>query len=42
VISGKVRIHAPGSQHDILTGQGFYVEPGHAPETVEDIEMFEV
>jgi hypothetical protein len=42
VISGKLRIHTAGGQHDVLAGQGFHVEPGHAPEAVEDTEMFEV
>ncbi len=42
VISGKLRVHAAGGPHDILAGQAFHVEPGHAPETIEDTEMSEV
>ena len=42
VISGKLRIHTADGPHDVQAGQAFHVEPGHAPETVEDTEMFEV
>ncbi len=42
VISGKLRIHTADGQHDVLAGQAFYVEPGHAPEALEETEMFEV
>lgn len=42
VISGKLRIHTAGGPHDVLAGQAFHVEPGHAPEALEDTEMFEV
>lgn len=42
VISGKLRIHTPDGDHDVLAGQAFHVGPGHAPETLEDTEMFEV
>lgn len=42
VISGKLRVHAADGPHDVVAGQGFHVEPGHAPEAVEDTEMFEV
>ncbi|MGE5290959.1 MAG: hypothetical protein ACM3ML_27940 [Micromonosporaceae bacterium] len=42
VISGKLRIHTASGPHDVLAGQAFHVEPGHAPEAVEDTEMFEV
>jgi hypothetical protein len=42
VISGKLRIHTADGPHDVQAGQAFHVAPGHAPETVEDIEMFEV
>ena len=31
VISGKLRIHTPGGQHDVLASQGFYVEPATPP-----------
>lgn len=42
VISGRLRIHTADGPHDVLAGQAFHVEPGHAPESVEDTEMFEV
>ncbi len=42
VISGTLRIHTADGQHDVLAGQAFYVEPGHAPEALEETEMFEV
>ena len=42
VIAGRLRIHTTTGPHDVEAGQGFYVEPGHAPETLEDTEMFEV
>jgi hypothetical protein len=42
VISGRLRISTPRRRHDVLAGQAFHVEPGHAPEAVEDTEMFEV
>jgi hypothetical protein len=42
VMSGKLRIHTADGPHDVLAGQAFHVEPGHAPEAVEDTEMFEV
>lgn len=42
VISGKLRIHTAGGAHDVLAGQAFQVEPGHAPEALEDTEVFEV
>lgn len=42
VISGKLRIHTASGPHDVVGGQAFYVEPGHAPEAIEDTEMFEV
>ncbi len=42
VISGRLRIHAADGDHDVLAGQVFHVGPGHAPEAMEDTEMFEV
>jgi hypothetical protein len=42
VISGKLRIHTADGPHDVGAGQAFHVEPGHAPEALEDTEMFEV
>lgn len=42
VISGRLRIHIGDGAHDVAAGQAFYVEPGHAPEALEDTEMFEV
>lgn len=42
VISGRLRIHAADGAHDVLAGQAFHVGPGHAPEAMEDTEMFEV
>lgn len=42
VISGRLRIHTADGPHDVLAGQAVHVEPGHAPESVEDTEMFEV
>ena len=42
VITGKVRIHTPTGAVDVNAGEGFHVEPGHAPETLEDTELFEV
>lgn len=42
VISGRLRIHTADGGHDVLAGQAFHVEPGHAPEAIEDTEMFEV
>ena len=42
VISGRLRIHTSTGAHDVDAGQAFYVEPGHAPETLQDTEMFEV
>ncbi len=42
VISGRLRIHTDDGEHDVLAGQAFHVGPGHAPEAVEDTEMFEV
>lgn len=42
VISGRLRIHTADGEHDVLAGQAFQVGPGHAPEAVEDTEMFEV
>ncbi len=42
VISGKLRIHTAGGPHDVMAGQAFHVGPGHAPEALEDTEMFEV
>ncbi len=42
VISGRLRIHAADGPCEVAAGRGFYVEPGHAPETLEDTEMFEV
>ncbi len=42
VISGRLRIHAADGEHDVLAGQAFHVGPGHAPEAIEDTEMFEV
>ncbi len=41
-ISGRLRIHTASGPHDVLAGQGFHVEPGHAPEAGADTEMFEV
>jgi hypothetical protein len=42
VISGRLRIHTADGDHDVVAGQAFHVGPGHAPETLEDTEMFEV
>lgn len=42
MISGKLRIHTADGPHDVPAGQAFHVEPGHAPEALEDTEMFEV
>lgn len=42
VISGTLRIHTPAGRHDIHAGQAFHVEPGHAPEALEETQMFEV
>lgn len=42
VISGRLRIHTATGAHDVAAGQAFHVEPGHAPEALEDTEMFEV
>ena len=42
VISGRLRVHTGDGAHDVAPGQAFYVEPGHAPEALEQTEMFEV
>lgn len=42
VISGRLRIHTAEGARDVEAGQAFHVEPGHAPETLEATEMFEV
>ncbi len=42
VTKGRLRIHRPDGPLEVVAGQAFYVEPGHAPEAVEDTEMFEV
>ena len=42
VISGRLRVHAHDGPHDVTAGQGFYVEPGHAPEAIEETQMVEV
>lgn len=42
VISGRLRIHTADGDHEVMAGQAFHVGPGHAPETWEDTEMFEV
>lgn len=42
VISGRLRIHTADGHHDVAAGQAFHVGPGHAPETLEDTQMFEV
>jgi hypothetical protein len=42
VISGRLRIYTADGPTEVLAGQAFHVEPGHAPETLEDTEMFEV
>ncbi len=42
VTSSKLRIHTADGAHDVLAGQAFHVGPGHAPEALEDTEMFEV
>lgn len=41
VISGRLRIHTTDAANDVAAGQAFYVEPGHAPEALEDTEMVE-
>jgi hypothetical protein len=41
VIHGRLRIHTRDGAHDVPAGQAFYVEPGHAPEALEDTEMVE-
>ncbi len=42
MIAGRLRIHAADGDHDVLAGQAFHVGPGHAPEAIENTEMFEV
>lgn len=42
VISGRLRIHTAEGARDVRAGQAFHVEAGHAPEALEDTEMFEV
>ncbi len=42
VTKGRLRIHRREGPRDVVAGQAFYVEPGHAPEALEDTEMFEV
>ncbi len=42
VTTGKLRIHTSSGARDVEAGQGFYVEPGHAPEALADTEMVEV
>ncbi len=42
VISGRLRVHTADGAHEVAGGQAFYVEPGHAPEALEQTEMFEV
>jgi hypothetical protein len=42
VMSGRLRIHTADGPHEVRAGQAFHVEPGHAPEALEDTEMFEV
>lgn len=42
VISGRLRIHTHDGPLDVAAGEAFHVGPGHAPETLEATEMFEV
>ncbi len=41
VIRGRLRIHTHDGAHEVTAGQAFHVEPGHAPEALEDTEMVE-
>lgn len=42
MISGRLRIHTHDGPLDVEAGEAFHVEPGHAKETLEATEMFEV
>lgn len=42
VIPGSLRIHTRDGAYAVNAGEPFHVEPGHALETLEPIEMFEV
>lgn len=42
VLSGRLRIHTKEGSREVAAGEMFHVGPGHAPETLEPTEMFEV
>ena len=41
VIRGRLRVHTHDGAHEVAAGRAFHVEPGHAPEALEDTEMLE-
>jgi hypothetical protein len=42
IISGRLRIHTSAGVREVSAGQAFCVEPGHAPEAIDDTDMVEV